>query len=170
MILYSKNLLMEQKDEINTDKILPVEWGTLKSFGVSAVPADDVRGSYAKKCFTFITDKGGFSVVNSMNTQIPTIDEILSANFVEKVYTNEYNGAIFWTDNKWTPAVSVDMPDRIAYKIDDIVKRNIRHTTLRLWGWRDGNLSTKIDGYSYNIAQDNTLSIFYNNSLVLKLK
>lgn len=169
MILYSKNLLMDQKDEIDADKILPVEWGTLKSFGVSAVPADDVSGDYAKKCFTFVTDKGAFSIITQMSVINPTIDDIKSATFFSGDYSTDYNGAVF-INNLWNPAVSKDLSDRIAYYINNVVKRNIRFTTLAMWNWRNGYKSTKIDGYTYKIDNSNTLLIYYNNNLVLKIK
>lgn len=152
------------------DKILPKEWGVLQSFGVSAVPADDVRGSYARKCFCFVTDKGAFSVVTDMNNDIVSREEILNASFYEGEYTSEYNSAWYYGNNDWEPAIAEDASDRINYYVGGKVVRNIRHSTLDMWGWRDGYNSCVIDGYTYTLDDNGVMIVYYNDKEVLKLK
>ena len=104
-----------------------------------------------------------------MNTTVPTVDDILSANFVEGNYGSEYNSGIY-TSGNWVPAEARDLKDRIAYYINGEVKRNVRHTTLKMWNWRDGNLSTVVDGYSFSVSADGTLTVNYNGQTVLSIR
>ena len=175
MLLLSKYLLNlydvkeePKPEEIKVDFTIPPSWGPFISFGVSAVPADDVSGHYAKKAFCFVTDLGAFVVVTAMNTTFPSSSELQNAKFFEGSYKNTYNGAVYY-QNVWEPAISKDLSDRIAYYQGETVMRNIRHTTLARWGWRDGNYSTKIIGYSYTIDQNDVKSFYYNNNLVMTI-
>ncbi|MBR6515435.1 MAG: hypothetical protein IKT40_01120 [Bacilli bacterium] len=177
MILYSKNLLMEQKDEIDADKILPIEWGTLKSFGVSVGPDDEKHTDDPKRSFCFVTDKGAFAVSCNYSSIIPTKEEILSANFVEGSFDNKYNGAFYTTTknsattglkvNGWYPAKYEQWEDRIVWLYGDTVVRNVRNTTLSLWGWKNEYLTIG-NNYTYKIT-DNKMLIYCLDKLVLTL-
>ena len=151
------------------DKIIPEEWGQLQSFGISAVPADDVRGSYARKCFCFVTDKGSFVIIKDMDDVVPTTKELKEATFYEGNYEN-HNSAWWYGQEEWEPAIAETIADRINYYVNGEVVRNIRFSTLEVWGWRDGNLSHVIDGYTYNVDEDGKMSLYYDNELVLELK
>ena len=175
MILYSKNLLMEQKDKIDVDKILPVEWGTLKSFGVSINAADDKGQDIPTKSFCFVTDKGAFAINCSYDTIIPTKAQILSGYFVEGVFTEEFNGAFYTTSvNKgdlpiktWCPAIYEILSDRIVWYYFDKIVRNIRNTTLSFWGWTNEMLNVG-NNYTYKIIEG-IMYIYYKENLVLKI-
>lgn len=177
MILYSKNLLMEQKDKVDADKILPVEWGTLKSFGMSVGPDDEKRTDKPKRDFCFVTDKGAFAVSCAYSSIIPTTEEILSAIFVEGSFDDKYNGAFYTTTknsattglnaNGWFPAKYEQWKDRIIWFYGDTVVRNVSGTTLNFWGWKKEYL-TMGGNYTYKII-DNKMLIYYLGKLVLTL-
>ncbi len=150
-------------------KITPDSWGKIVGAGISAVPADDVRGDYALKCLCIRTENGAVAITFDMDTDIPSVETILAGNFVTGDYSSEYNSG-FYLNGNWMPAIAKDLTDRIAYYQGDVCKRNIRHTTLRMWGWRDGNLSTVVDGYSFFVSNDGTLTINYNGVTVLSLR
>ena len=150
--------------------ILPSEYGKLKSFGVSAVPADDVKGDYAKKCFCFVTENGAFSVVSDINEPSITIEELLSATFYEGEYTSDYNSAWYYGHNDWEPAIMETAKDRLNYYVGGEVVRNLRFTTLKMWKWRDGNISGDIEGYTYTVDDNGIMFLYYNDELVLKIK
>ena len=149
--------------------ILPSNWGKIVGAGISAVPSDDESGNFAKKCICIRTEKGAVSVVFNMNSTVPSVDAIVSGNFVEGNYGSEYNSGIY-SNGKWVPAEAKDLKDRIAYYINGEVKRNVRHTTLKMWDWRDGNLSTVVDGYNFSVSADGTLTIKYNGQTVLSIR
>lgn len=149
---------------------LPSHYGKLKSFGVSAVPADDVSGSYAKKCFCFVTENGAFSVVSDINEPSITREEILSATFYEGEYTSDYNSAWYYGHDDWEPAIMETAKDRINYYVGGEVVRNLRFSTLQMWKWRDGNMSGDIEGYTYTVDENGVMFIYYENELVLKIK
>ncbi|MBE6450627.1 MAG: hypothetical protein E7016_01535 [Alphaproteobacteria bacterium] len=150
------------------ERILPPEWGKILGAGISAVPADDKSGDYAQKCLCIRTDKGAVAVVFNMNTIVPTVENITSGNFVEGNYDSTYNSGVY-LNGKWEPAIAKDMKDRIAYFVGDTCMRNVRNTTLARWNWRDGNFSTKVDGYVFT-TEDGTLTARYNNEVVLRLR
>ena len=160
------------------EKVIPSEWGKIIGAGISAVPADDERGDFAKKCLCIRTDKGAFAVVFSMSATIPSLEAITSAYFVEGEYGAEYNSGFYTTSvnkgnlevGKWAPAIAKDLKDRIAYYQGSTCKANVRNTTLQMWNWRDGNLSTKVDGYIFTTTEDGTLTVEYKNEVVLRLR
>ena len=150
------------------ERILPPEWGKIIGAGISAVPADDKGGDYAQKCLCIRTDKGAVAVVFDMNTKVPTVESITSGNFVEGNFDSAYNSGVY-SNGKWEPAKAEDMKDRIAYFVGDTCMRNVRNTTLSRWNWRDGNFSTKVDGYIFTTT-DGTMTVKYNNEVVLRLR
>ena len=151
-----------------SDKILPDSWGRIVGVGVSAVPADDVDGSYAKKCMVIRCEHGAVAISFNMEEIMPDEGAVTSAYFVEGNFSAEYNGGVY-ISGKWEPAISKDMSDRIAYFVEDTCLRNIRNTTLARWDWRDGNWSTVIDGYTFDMDGD-TLLISYNGELHTRLR
>ncbi len=151
------------------DTIIPSQLGKLKSFGVSAVAADDVDGAYAKKCFCFVTENGAFVIVKDMDDVAPTIDEIKNTTFYTGDYT-DHDSAVWHLQEKWEPAIAETAKDRINYYVNGKVVRNIRFSTLDVWGWRDGNLSHVIDGYTYTIDNNGKMFLYYNGELVLDLE
>ena len=166
MKLFSKILLLLKKadDVIETHKDIPITWGTLKYFGVSVVPTDDIPNRNApKRAFCFVTDKGAFAVTTDYNTIIPTIPEILSAYFVEGSFDIMYNGAFYTTSTngprnnlpvgKWCPAKFEKQSGRIAWYYQNDLVRNIVNATLTMWGWKSQYYSIGTD-YTYKIVED----------------
>lgn len=182
MILYSKNLLMAQENE-DADKILPVEWGKIKSFGVSVGPDDEKGTDTPKRDFCFVTDKGAVAISCPYNTIIPTKEQILAGFFVEGDFSDKYNGAFYTTNvnsatsglpvKHWCPAVyenwyeSGSKVSRIVWLYKDKVVRNVRGSTLGFWGWKSEYLYMG-NNYTYKII-NNKMYIYYLNTLVLTL-
>jgi len=160
------NIPEVEDDEI--EKILPESWGKIVGAGISAVPADDVDGAYAKKCMVIRTEQGAVAVSFNMDEIVPEEGAILASYFVEGNFSSEYNGGLYSTD-RWVPAISKDMSDRIAYFVGDTCKRNIRNTTLARWNWRDGNWSTVVAGYDFQVDED-VLSIFFDGELYMQIR
>jgi hypothetical protein len=154
--------------EKEVDSVIPEDWGRIIGAGISAVPADDVNGSYAKKCLCIRTENGAVSIVFDMNTTVPSLNKILSGNFVEGNYDATYNSGVYYNGN-WEPAIAKDLSDRIAYYQGNTCMRNIRHTTLQRWNWRNGNMSTVVEGYSFSVSND-VLTVYYNSKIVMQLR
>ena len=159
------------------DRILPENWGKIIGAGISAVPADQENGQYAQKCLTIRTDKGAVAVVFAMASEAPEVSSILSGYFVKGNFGAEYNSGYFTTTanrgtyavGKWAPAIAKDLSDRIAYYKDNTCVRNVRNTSLTIWNWRGGNLSTVVDGYDFSVS-NGTLTITYNGKVVMQLR
>lgn len=155
--------------------------GLVQTISVTAVPADDVGGSYAKKCLCITTDYCAIAVPFGLDSIVPSAGQILGA-YRDLTYdgTSVLNSGYYTTDankgdypvNTWCPAKAEDLSDRIAYyRTDGTVVRNIRNTSLALWDWRDGDYSTKVDGYDYVVDQDTGIcTITYNGEEVLKIQ
>ena len=158
----------DNDDDDLGDKILPLEWGNIVGAGISAVPADAFRGSYAMKCLTIRTEHGAVAVVFDMEEDLPSFEDITGAFFVEGNFSEEYNGGVYLKE-RWEPAISVDMDDRIAYFQGDTCMRNVRFTTLEIWGWRDGNLSTVVENYHFQ-AEDGLLSIYCGGECIAQIR
>lgn len=160
------------------DRILPENWGKIIGAGISAVPADQENGQYAQKCLTIRTDKGAVAVVFAMASEAPEVSSILSGYFVKGNFGAEYNSGYFTTTanrgtyavGKWAPAIAKDLSDRIAYYKDNTCVRNVRNTSLTIWNWRNGNLSTVVDGYDFSVDSNNVLTVTYNGEVVLQLR
>ena len=154
-------------DEV--EKTLPEFWGKVVGIGISAVPADDVDGAYAKKCMVIRCEYGAAIVTFDMEQILPDKKAISTGYFVEGNFGAEYNGGIYLSDH-WEPAISHDLSDRIAYYQGDTCKRNLRHSTLKCWNWRNGNWSTVIEGYSFVVDGNSSISISYEGELYMVLR
>ena len=161
------------------NRIIPDDWGKIVGMGVSAVPADQVRGEYAQLCFTLRTEKGAVAVITDINSKAPTVNDVLSGYFCKGTFGPEYNSGYYTSNsnrgsyavNKWAPAIAKDLTDRIGYYRDrNTGARNIRFTTLKMWNWRNGNYSTKVDGYTFAVSDDGTLTVTYKGEVVLQLR
>ena len=160
------------------DRVLPENWGSIVGAGISAVPADQVSGQYAQKCLTVRTSKGAVAVTFSMEDAAPEVSSILNGYFVKGNFGAEYNSGYFTTTanrgtyavGKWAPAIAKDLSDRIAYYKDNTCVRNVRNTSLTIWNWRNGNLSTVVDGYTFSVDSNSMLTITYNGKVVLQLR
>lgn len=160
------------------EKVIPETWGEIIGAGISAVPADQISGQYAQKCLTVRTDKGAVAVVFSMENAAPEVSSILNGYFVKGNFGVEYNSGYFTTNanrgtyavGRWAPAIAKDLTDRIAYYKDNTCVRNVRNTSLTIWNWRNGNLSTVVDGYDFSVDFNNVLTVTYNGEVVLQLR
>ena len=160
------------------DRVLPENWGSIVGAGISAVPADQVNGEYAQKCLTIRTSKGAVAVVFSMDAKAPEVSSVLNGYFVKGNFGSEYNSGYFTTTanrgtysvGKWAPAIAKDLSDRIAYYKDNTCVRNVRNTSLVIWNWRGGNLSTVVDGYDFSVDSNNVLTVTYNGKVVMQLR
>lgn len=160
------------------EKVIPETWGEIIGAGISAVPADQVNGQYAQKCLTIRTSKGAVAIVFNMANEAPEVSSILSGYFVKGNFGAEYNSGYFTTTanrgtysvGKWAPAIAKDLSDRIAYYKDNTCVRNVRNTSLVIWNWRGGNLSTVVDGYGFSVDSNSVLTVTYNGKVVLELR
>lgn len=160
------------------ERIIPENWGKIIGAGISAVPADQLNGQYAQKCLTIRTDKGAVAVVFSMEDAAPGVSSVLNGYFVKGNFGAEYNSGYFTTTanrgtyavGKWAPAIAKDLSDRIAYYKDNTCVRNVRNTSLVIWNWREGNLSTVVDGYGFSVDSNSMLTVTYNGKVVLELR
>ena len=160
------------------EKVIPETWGEIIGAGISAVPADQVNGQYAQKCLTIRTSKGAVAIVFNMANEAPEVSSILSGYFVKGNFGAEYNSGYFTTTanrgtysvGKWAPAIAKDLTDRIAYYKDNTCVRNVRNTSLVIWNWREGNLSTVVDGYDFSVDSNSVLTVTYNGKVVLELR
>lgn len=160
------------------EKVIPETWGEIIGAGISAVPADQANGEYAQKCLTIRTSKGAVAVVFSMDAKAPEVSSILNGYFVKGNFGVEYNSGYFTTNanrgtyavGRWAPAIAKDLTDRIAYYKDNTCVRNVRNTSLTIWNWRNGNLSTVVDGYDFSVDSNNVLTVTYNGEVVLQLR
>lgn len=159
------------------EPFIPEEWGKIIGMGVSAVPADQVGGHYAQLCFTLRTEKGAVAIITPMSQNVPTKEQILSGYFVKGSFGSEYNSGYYTTSanrgsyaiGKWAPAIAKDLSDRIAYYKDNTCVRNVRNTSLTIWNWRGGNLSTVVEGYNFSVS-NGTLTISHNGKVVMRLR
>ncbi len=159
------------------DKVIPESWGTIVGAGISAVPTDPNGGS-AQKCLTIRTDKGAVAVPFSMSDNVPEVSNILSGYFVEGDFSAEYNSGFYTTTvnqgsydlGVWAPAIAKDLSDRIAYYNGDDMVRNIRHSVLGMWGWRNGNYSTVVEGYIFSVSESGVLTITVNGTVVMQIR
>ncbi len=160
------------------DRILPENWGKIIGAAITAVPADQINGQYAQKCLTIRTSKGAVAVVFNMANEAPEVSSILNGYFVKGNFGVEYNSGYFTTNanrgtyavGRWVPAIAKDLSDRIAYYKDNTCVRNVRNTSLVIWNWRGGNLSTVVDGYDFSVDSNNVLTVTYNGEVVLQLR
>lgn len=160
------------------EKVIPETWGEIIGADISAVPADQENGQYAQKCLTIRTSKGAVAVTFAMVNEAPEVSSILNGYFVKGNFGAEYNSGYFTTTanrgtyavGRWAPAIAKDLSDRIAYYKDNTCVRNVRNTSLVIWNWRNGNLSTVVDGYGFSVDSNNVLTITYNGKVVMQLR
>ena len=147
-------------------KNIPDSWGTIRSFGISVVPADDVNGQFAKKAFCLVTDNGAVAVVFDYGRDLPTVDEINNGNFVNGSYSPAYNSA-YWA-GQWRPAIAKDDPDGICYYEGGTPKALVNYDDLGIWpGWQHGK-TTVVTGYNISV-QNGVLSVKAPNGNSLQL-
>lgn len=160
------------------EKVIPETWGEIIGAAITAVPADQVNGEYAQKCLTIRTSKGAVAVVFSMDAKAPEVSSVLNGYFVKGNFGAEYNSGYFTTTanrgtysvGKWAPAIAKDLSDRIAYYKDNTCVRNVRNTSLVIWNWRGGNLSTVVEGYGFSVDSNSVLTVTYNGKVVMQLR
>lgn len=160
------------------EKVIPETWGEIIGAGISAVPADQENGQYAQKCLTIRTSKGAVAIVFNMANEAPEVSSILNGYFVKGNFGVEYNSGYYTTNanrgtyavGRWAPAIAKDLTDRIAYYKDNTCVRNVRNTSLTIWNWRGGNLSTVVDGYGFSVDSNSMLTVTYNGKVVLELR
>ena len=163
--------------EKEIDKIIPDNWGKIIGAGISAVPTDP-NGESAQKCLTIRTDKGAVAVTFSMNADMPSVSSILNGYFVEGNFGAEYNSGYYTTSanhgsydlGRWAPAIAKDEADRISYFNGNTKVRVIRHSTLSMWNWRDGNMSTVVDGYVFSVSDNGVLTITVDGNVVMQIR
>ncbi len=159
------------------EKIIPDAWGKILGAAISAVPTDP-NGSSAQKCICIRTDKGAVAIPFSMNANVPEVSSILSGYFVEGNFGAEYNSGYYTTSvnhgsydlGKWAPAIAKDEADRISYFNGNTKVRVIRHSTLNMWDWRGGNLSTVVDGYEFSVSNEGVLTVSVNGNVVMQIR
>ena len=159
------------------EKIIPDAWGKILGAAISAVPTDP-NGSSAQKCICIRTDKGAVAIPFSMNANVPSVSSILSGYFVEGNFSAEYNSGYYTNANnhgsydlgKWAPAIAKDEADRISYFSGNTKVRVIRHSTLNMWNWRGGNLSTVVDGYEFSVSNEGVLTVSVNGNVVMQIR
>lgn len=157
--------------------------GKILSMGVSAVPSDDVPNTnIARKAFCITYQKGetvgAVSIVVDMDKVVPSREEYAKGYYVNGNFTAEYNSAFYTTTTnkgsyaagKWAPAIAKDLSDRISYYNGERCVRNIKSTTLQMWNWRGGNLSTVVDGYNFNVNGEGVATIYYNGKIVARFR
>jgi hypothetical protein len=152
---------------------IPAEWGEIIEANVSAIPADDETSNRVdKKILVVVTSKGAALVPFSRDTQIPSEEAIINANFIEGNFKGCDSGV--YKDGKWQPARAVDSEDRLEYLVDGVCKRNLRFTTLESvsWDWQnthEGGFSTHVSQYDV-VVENNQFFIFVNGEQVFELR
>ena len=154
--------------------------GKIISAGFSAVPSHIANGQYvdgsgvqtATSCMTIITEDGGIPVLFGWADQeprVPTIAQIQAAPFTAGSYTSDYNSG-YYSNTGWVPAIAKDTNTGISYSIPGVSDiRFIRNESLVMWGWRNGNYSTVLPGYTCTV-EDGVLTVTYNGEIVLELR
>ena len=109
-----------------------------------------------------------------MAAEMPSVSNVLSGNFVEGNFNAAFNSG-YWRNGAWQPGIAEDWSDRLVWKNQDsedlsAVVRNLRHSTLSMWDWRDGNFSTVVNGYTFTVTNDGLLTVTYNGEVVLQLR
>ena len=176
-------------------KIIPEEWGKITFAGFSAVPAhlinpeagftagniaDGNGAQTAASCMLIGTDKGAIPVVFGWADNapvVPTTEQILGSTFTAGNYDKSYNSGYYNTYsasvgalNAWIPAKASDPGTGINYDIPGIPSiRFVRNESLSMWGWRGGNYSTVLSGYTCTV-DDGTLTVKYNGEIVLEIR
>lgn len=183
VLSYERSMQVTKPEEpkVPITEIFPENRGKLLGAAASVVPADQVNGKYAQLCFTVRFEKGATAVVFPLNQIVPTKEQFAEAYFAKsKQFNEKYNSGFFTNEANrgtykvgvWAPAIAEDLSDRISYKKDNTSVRFVTYKELGngKWNWRNGNFSTKVEGYEFSASEDGVLSIAYNGEVVMRLK
>lgn len=176
----SMQVAKPEEPEVPVTEIFPESRGKLLGAAASVVPADQENGKYAQLCFTVRFEKGATAVVCPLNQIVPTKEQFAEAYFAKSRQFNEkYNSGFFTNEANrgtyqvgvWAPAIAKDLSDRVAYYKDNTSVRFVTFKELSNgWQWRNGNFSTKVEGYEFSVSEDGVLSIAYNGEVVMRVK
>lgn len=182
VLSYERSMQVTKPEEpkVPITEIFPENRGKLLGAAASVVPADQVNGKYAQLCFTVRFEKGATAVVCSLEQIVPTKEQFAEAYFAKsKQFNEKYNSGFFTNEANrgtykvgvWAPAIAKDLSDRVAYYKDNTSVRFVTFKELSNgWNWRNGNFSTKVEGYEFSVSKDGVLSIAYNGEVVMRLK
>lgn len=183
VISYERSMQVAKPEEpkVPITEIFPENRGKILGAAASAVPADQVNGEYAQLCVTVRFEKGATAVVCPLEQIVPTKEQFATAYFARSKQFNEKYNSGFFTNSAnrgtyqvgvWAPAIAEDLSDRISYKKDNTSVRFVTYKELGngKWNWRNGNFSTKVEGYEFSVSEDGVLSIAYNGEVVMRLK
>lgn len=182
VLSYERSMQVAKPEEpkVPITEIFPENRGKILGAAASAVPADQVNGKYAQLCFTVRFEKGATAVVCPLNQIVPTKEQFAEAYFAKsKQFNEKYNSGFFTNEANrgtykvgvWAPAIAKDLSDRVAYYKDNTSVRFVTFKELSNgWNWRNGNFSTKVEGYEFSVSEDGVLSIAYNGEVVVRLK
>ena len=170
-----------EEPKVPITEIFPENRGKILGAAASAVPADQVNGEYAQLCVTVRFEKGATAVVCPLEQIVPTKEQFATAYFARSKQFNEKYNSGFFTNSAnrgtyqvgvWAPAIAEDLSDRISYKKDNTSVRFVTYKELGngKWNWRNGNFSTKVEGYEFSVSEDGILSIAYNGEVVMRVK
>lgn len=182
VLSYERSMQVAKPEEpkVPITEIFPENRGKILGAAASAVPADQVNGKYAQLCFTVRFEKGATAVVCPLNQIVPTKEQFAEAYFAKsKQFDEKYNSGFFTNEANrgtykvgvWAPAIAKDLSDRVAYYKDNTSVRFVTFKELSNgWNWRNGNFSTKVEGYKFSVSKDGILSIAYNGEVVMRVK
>lgn len=182
VLSYERSMQVAKPEEpkVPITEIFPENRGKLLGAAASVVPADQVNGKYAQLCFTVRFEKGATAVVCPLNQIVPTKEQFAEAYFAKsKQFDEKYNSGFFTNEANrgtykvgvWAPAIAKDLSDRVAYYKDNTSVRFVTFKELSNgWNWRNGNFSTKVEGYEFSVSEDGVLSIAYNGEVVMRVK
>ena len=183
VLSYERSMQVTKPEEpkVPITEIFPENRGKILGAAASAVPADQVNGEYAQLCVTVRFEKGATAVICPLDQIVPTKEQFAEAYFARSKQFNEKYNSGFFTNSAnrgtyqvgvWAPAIAEDLSDRISYKKDNTSVRFVTYKELGngKWNWRNGNFSTKVEGYEFSVSEDGVLSIAYNGEVVMRLK
>lgn len=185
VLSYERSMQVAKPEEPSEPKvpvteIFPENRGKLLGAAASVVPADQVNGKYAQLCVTVRFEKGASAVTCPLDQIVPTKEQFATAYFAKsKQFNEKYNSGFFTNEANrgtykvgvWAPAIAKDLSDRVAYYKDNTSVRFVTFKDLSNgWNWRNGNFSTKVEGYEFSVSEDGVLSIAYNGEVVMRLK
>ncbi len=183
VLSYERSMQVAKPEEpkVPITEIFPENRGKILGAAASAVPADQVNGEYAQLCVTVRFEKGATAVVCPLEQIVPTKEQFATAYFARSKQFNEKYNSGFFTNSAnrgtyqvgvWAPAIAEDLSDRISYKKDNTSVRFVTYKELGngKWNWRNGNFSTKVEGYEFSVSEDGILSIAYNGEVVMRVK
>ena len=183
VLSYERSMQVAKPEEpkMPITEIFPENRGKILGAAASAVPADQVNGEYAQLCVTVRFEKGATAVVCPLDQIVPTKEQFATAYFARSKQFNEKYNSGFFTNSAnrgtyqvgvWAPAIAKDLSDRVAYYKDNTSVRFVTYKELGngKWNWRNGNFSTKVEGYEFSVSEDGVLSIAYNGEVVMRLK